>query len=134
MNQIVVLLSIKLYKMANILNVLPELQGDEMVYVQNLIDDMDNNQAHLFASVYRSRRRDPSTILIAIIIGFFGIGGIQRFMTKEIALGLLYLLTMGLCYVGTIVDLINYRKIAFNYNKGVAYDVANSVKQSGYNM
>jgi TM2 domain-containing membrane protein YozV len=120
--------------MANILNVLPELQGEEMVYVQSLIDDMDNKQAQLFASVYRSRRRDPSTILIAIIIGFFGIGGIQRFMTKEIALGLLFLLTVGLCYIGTIVDLINYRKIAFNYNRGVAYDVADSVKQNGYNI
>ena len=33
---------------------------------------------------------------------------------------ILYLLTLGLCYIGTIIDLVNYRKLAFEYNQEVA--------------
>jgi TM2 domain-containing membrane protein YozV len=45
------------------------------------------------------------TLLLALI-GFLGIGGIQRFYTGHIGLGVLYLLTGGLCGIGTIIDII----------------------------
>lgn len=102
--------------MANILNIMPELQADEMAYVQSLIQDMTDAQAQQFASIYRSRRRDPMLILATTLVGFFGIAGIQRFIVGQIGMGILYFLTGGLCFVGTIVDLINYRKLSFEYN------------------
>ena len=57
--------------MANVLKLLPELQGQEMSYIQELINDLDNEKAQLFANIYRARRRDPQLILITTILGFF---------------------------------------------------------------
>jgi len=62
--------------MAKIIEVLPELQGDEMLYVQNLIKDFDNEKAQMFASAYRARRKEPNLILITALLGFVGFAGI----------------------------------------------------------
>ena len=116
--------------MANIFQLMPMLQGDELAYVQGLIKDMNDNQAQLFAGVYNSRRRDPQTILLVTLLGFVGIAGVQRFLTDEIGLGLIYFFTAGLCLIGTIVDLVNHKRIAFEYNVQVANEVARTVKAS----
>ena len=54
---------------------------------------------------------------------FLGISGIHRFITGEIGMGILYLFTAGLCLIGTIVDLVNHQKLAFDYNRKVAEEV-----------
>ncbi len=110
--------------MAKVTDVLPELAGEEMVYVQNLIKDWADEKARNFANVYRTRRRDPQMILILTIIGFLGIAGVQRFITDQIGMGLLYFFTAGLCFIGTIIDLVNYQKLAFEYNQKKANEVA----------
>lgn len=112
------------------MNLLPELDGEEMMYVQNLLKDFSDQQAAQFASMYRSRRRDPQTILLVTIVGFLGFAGIQRFMTDQIGMGVLYFFTAGLCFIGTIVDLVNYKKIAFDYNQMQAQQLAVMVKGS----
>jgi TM2 domain-containing membrane protein YozV len=114
--------------MAKIIEILPELTGEEMVYVQNLMKDWDDEKARNFANVYRTRRRDPQMILIVTIVGLLGIAGIQRFVTNQIGMGVLYFFTLGLCYIGTIVDLINYQKIAFEYNQKMANEVASIIR------
>jgi len=116
--------------MATVLKLLPELQGQEMAYVQNLIKDMANDEAQLFANIYRTRRRDPQLILITTILGFFVIAGIQRFLVNQIGMGLLYLFTGGLCLIGTIVDLVNYQTLAFDYNRKIADEVSLMTKGS----
>ena len=82
----------------------------------------------MFATAYRSRRRDPQLILICTLLGFFGFAGIQRFLTNDIGLGILYFLTLGLCWIGTIIDLVNYQKLAFEYNQKMANEVIMMVK------
>lgn len=114
--------------MAKIIHIMPDLQGDEMVFVQKLIEDMDDEQARLFATAYRPRRRDPMLILLTTCLGFVIIAGVQRFILGQIGMGLLYLFTGGLCLIGTIVDLINYQKLAFEYNYKIAQQVATLVK------
>jgi len=114
--------------MARIIDVLPEVTGEEMVYIQNLLKDLDDEKARSFASVYRSRRRDPQMILILTIIGFLGFAGIHRMVLNQIGMGILYFFTGGLCFIGTIVDLVNYQKLAFEYNQKVANEVAVMVK------
>lgn len=114
--------------MAKIIDVLPEVTGEEMVYIQNLLKDLDDEKARSFASVYRSRRRDPQMILILTIIGFFGIAGIHRMVLNQIGMGILYFFTAGLCFIGTIIDLVNYQKLAFEYNQKVANEIALMVK------
>jgi TM2 domain-containing membrane protein YozV len=114
--------------MAKIIDVLPELQGEEMIYVQNMIKDMDNEKAQTFASVYRARRKEPNLILITALLGFVGFAGIHRMLINQIGMGILYLFTGGLCLVGTIVDLVNYQKLSFEYNQKVANEVILMVK------
>jgi len=116
--------------MANIFQLMPMLQGEELAYVQGLIKDMNENQTQLFAGVYNSRRRDPQTILLVTLLGFLGVAGVQRFITDQIGMGILYFLTAGLCLIGTIVDLVNYKRIAFEYNANIAQEVARTVKTS----
>jgi len=115
--------------MPNIFQLLPSLEGEEMSYAQSLINDMTDAQAQQFAMAYSARRKDPTTILILALVGFVGFAGLHRFMLNQIGMGILYFLTGGLCFIGTIIDLVNHRKLAFEYNSTVAQQVALMVKQ-----
>ena len=117
--------------MASVLQYMPQLEGDEMNFVQGLIKDMSENQAQQFANIYLNRRKDPQNILLFTLIGFLGISGVQRFVLGQTGMGILYLLTGGLCVIGTIIDLINAKRLAFDYNYKVAQEVAIVVK--GFN-
>lgn len=110
--------------MADVLRYMPELEGEEMLYVQNILDPMTDDQAATFAAAYRGQRRDPTTVMLLTLIGFIAIGGVQRFYLGQIGMGVLYLLTGGLCLIGTIVDLISHKKLAFEYNQRKAFDIA----------
>lgn len=116
--------------MANAMQLMPTLEGDEMVYIQGLIKEMSDNQAQQFANIYNSRRKDPQTILLTSLIGFIAIAGVQRFILGQVGMGLLYLFTGGLCFIGTIIDLVNHKKLTFEYNTKVAQQVAVMVKAS----
>ncbi|GAB2502205.1 TM2 domain-containing protein [Algoriphagus taiwanensis] len=108
--------------MANVLRHLPELEGMELGYIQGLMKNMDEDQASLFAQVYRARRKDSQMILILTLIGFFGFAGLHRFILGQVGLGILYILTVGLCFIGTIVDLVNYKSLAYEYNIKMAHE------------
>jgi TM2 domain-containing membrane protein YozV len=114
--------------MANFFQFLPELQGRELMFVQGLTKDYDDAQLMNFANIYRSRRRDPQLILLTTLLGFVGISGVQRFLTNQIGMGILYLFTAGLCFIGTIIDLINYQDIAMEYNMRMANEAAMLIK------
>ncbi len=114
--------------MANIYEILPEIVGEEQMYISSLIKNLDEKQAFQFANIYRARRKDPQIILLVTLVGFLGISGIQRFLTDQIGLGILYLLTGGICMIGTIIDLVNYKKIAFEFNQKQANQIAVMVK------
>jgi TM2 domain-containing membrane protein YozV len=114
--------------MPNVLQLMPTLEGDEMLYIQELIKDMNDSQVQQFAIAYMARRKDPSNILIFTVIGFVGFAGIQRFVLNQIGMGILYLFTLGLCYIGTIVDAVNHKKLAFEYNTKQAQQVASMIR------
>ena len=114
--------------MAKVLEVLPELTGEEMVYIQNMMNDWSDDRARSFANVYRARRKDPQVILVTALLGFIIVAGVHRFMLGQIGMGLLYLFTAGLCFIGTIIDLVNYQRLAFEFNQQVANEVAILVK------
>ena len=109
--------------MARVIDVLPELSGEEMLYVQALLKHMDDEKARSFASIYRTRRKDPQMILITALLGLFIVAGIHRFIMGQIGMGLLYLFTIGVCFIGTIVDLVNHQKLAFEHNQKMANEV-----------
>lgn len=113
--------------MANLLTLMPSLEPDELNFVQMLLKDADEGKQQQFAMIYNSRRKDPQTILLLTLIGFLGIAGVQRFVLDQIGMGLLYLFTAGLCFIGTIVDLVNHKSLSFEYNQKVARQVAGMV-------
>lgn len=115
--------------MSKVLKHLPELDGDEQVEVARLLNEMSDRQAEHFARIYRSRRREPVHILLLTVVGFVGAAGLQRLYLEKIGLGLVYLFTGGLCLIGTIYDLVKYRDLTDRYNRDVALEVAETVRQ-----
>jgi TM2 domain-containing membrane protein YozV len=66
--------------------------------------------------IYRSKRKDPQMILILCLLGLVGFAGIHRIVIGNIGMGILYFFTAGLCFIGTIVDTINHKELALEYN------------------
>ncbi len=114
--------------MAKMIDYLPELEGDEAAYISKVMQSMDDETADRFARVYRARRKEPQIVLLTSIIGFFGVAGVHRFILGQVGMGILYLLTGGLCVIGTIVDIINYKNLAFEYNRDIARDAVSMVE------
>ncbi len=113
--------------MSRVIRYMPEIEGDEQVEVARLIGSMNDQQVEQFSHAYRSRRKDPSTTLILTLLGFFIVAGIQRFYVGQMGMGLLYLFTGGLCFIGTILDTINHKKLVAEYNVRQAREVAQLV-------
>jgi TM2 domain-containing membrane protein YozV len=109
--------------MASLFEYLPELEGDEAIYIQKILEPMDEEAARTFSNIYRARRKDPVTILMMACVGFFGVAGIHRIFVGHIGMGILYLFTAGLCLIGTIVDVINYKSLTFDYNREIAREI-----------
>ena len=109
------------------LEYLPELEGDEAQYVGRLLEEIPDDRVEMFANIYKVRRKDPFLLLILALIGLIGVAGVHRFFVGHIGMGLLYFFTLGLCYVGTIVDIINYKNFSFEYNRKVALSVKNEM-------
>lgn len=104
---------------------IPSLTAEEFDFLQQVINDLPEDQMETFASIYNSKRRSPDHILLGGVIGFIGVAGVQRFMVNQIGMGILYLFTAGLCFIGTIVDLVNYKSLAFEYNQQMALEARN---------
>jgi TM2 domain-containing membrane protein YozV len=120
----ILLLILILIIMANVLLHLPELQGMELNHVQMLLKDLSDKQAQQFASIYRARRKDPQMVLLTCLVGLLGVAGIHRFIIGQIGMGILYFFTAGICFIGTIVDAVNYQSLAFEFNRQVANEVS----------
>lgn len=101
----------------NYLYSLSGIDQEEILFLQQLMKDMSESQEKSFLMIYQNRRKDPQTILICTLIAFLGIAGIQRFVLNQIGMGILYLFTGGLCLIGTIVDLVNYKKLTWEFNQ-----------------
>ena len=99
-----------------------------MNYVHSLLQNVSEEEAKVFAGVYRVRRRDPQTVLLFAVLGLFVIPGIQRFYVNQIGMGILYFLTLGLFFIGSIIDIINYRNLALRYNSRVAREALAAVQ------
>jgi TM2 domain-containing membrane protein YozV len=109
--------------MADILRVMPELEGEELLYVRGLVEPMTDDDAVLFANAYRSQRRDSTNVLLLTLLGFVVLAGLQRFYVGQIGMGIAYLLTAGFCFIGTIIDLINHKSLALKYNQEKAANI-----------
>jgi hypothetical protein len=113
--------------MSRNMHFLPELEGAERFFIQDLIEGMSTDEAQQFASAYRGRRKDPNTVLLAAIVGLVAIPGFQRFWLGQIGMGFLYLCTVGLFLVGSVVDIARHKKLALTHNQKVAQQIATNI-------
>ena len=100
------------------------ISPEELAYLEQLTKDFNEQQIKNFAMLYANKRKDPQDILLFTLLGFVGVSGVQRFVTGQMGMGILYLFTAGLCLIGTLVDLINHKSLAQEYNHRVALDSA----------
>ena len=99
-----------------ILKYLYDVTPEELVTINSRIKDFNEDEVAQFCMIYRSKRKDPQLILILCLLGLVGVAGVQRFVIGNIGLGVLYFITAGLCFVGTIIDAMNHKELALEYN------------------
>lgn len=109
---------------------LPGMTPEEMAFLQQGTTELNEEQKKYFYMVYAGKRMNPQNILLCTLLGFVVVAGVQRFMVGQIGMGLLYLFTGGLCFIGTIVDLVNYKSLADDFNRKMAYESFQITKMS----
>ena len=107
----------------NVFMSLPNISHEEFIYLSKLTSGFDEARLRNFIIQYGNRRKDPRTIMLATLLGLFVVAGIQRFLLNQTGIGVLYLLTGGLCFIGTIIDLVNYNSMTYDYNKQQAWEI-----------
>ncbi len=89
------------------------LPAEKIVFLKQKLAEADESKFALASSV---EFKDPTTILLISL--FLGTFGVDRFMLGDTGMGILKLLTAGVCGVLTIIDWFSVQKKAkeLNYN------------------
>lgn len=112
----------------SIIRIIPTVTPEELAYLAAFTEDLPMDKLNFFLGVYNGKRQRPETILLCTVLGFVGFNGIQRFLIGEIGMGILFFLTGGLCLIGTIVDLVNHKSLAFEFNQRMAIEAMHMIK------
>ena len=83
------------------------LPAEKIVFIKEKLKNVDEECFALISSV---EFKDPTTILLISL--FLGTFGVDRFMLGETGMGVLKLLTGGLCGILTIIDWFSVQKKA----------------------
>lgn len=91
--------------------------AEKMMYLRDRLATVDESKLSLLSTV---EFKDPTIILLVSI--FLGSLGIDRFMIGDTGMGILKLLTGGLCGVLTIIDwfVISKKTKELNFNNVMA--------------
>lgn len=89
------------------------LPAEKIVFLKQKLMEADESKFMLASSV---EFKDPTTLLLISL--FLGTLGVDRFMLGETGMGILKLLTCGVCGILTIIDWFSVQKKAkeMNYN------------------
>ena len=99
-----------------LLKYLFDISPEELLTINSHTKGFSDEELTNFCTIYRSKRKDPQTILILCLLGLVMVGGLHRFAIRHTGMGILYFFTGGLCLIGTIVDAINYQRLTMEYN------------------
>ena len=116
--------------MANVMELLPEIPASEQVAISGIVNGLPENSEPSFAMAYRAQRKDETTVLLLTLVGFVAVAGVQRFFLGQIGMGLLYLFTAGLCFIGTIIDVVNHKKLTNEHNVKIANEISMNLRSS----
>lgn len=91
--------------------------AEKIMYLKDKLRTMDEEKFSLVSTI---EFKDPTTILLVSI--FLGTLGIDRFMIGDTGMGILKLLTCGVCGIMTIVDWFSISKKTkdLNFNNVMA--------------
>lgn len=107
---------------------LPNLDGNERIFLHNVLGELPEDQQMNAVQLYKSKRKDPQMVLLTCLLGLVVVAGIHRFLLNQVGMGLAYLLTAGFCFIGTIIDAVNYQKLALEYNQQAAAEAVATIK------
>ncbi|MCU0404195.1 MAG: NINE protein [Chitinophagaceae bacterium] len=107
---------------------IPDLQPEELAVLNELMQGLDERQKEQLIMFYRTKRKDKQTMILLAAIGFLGVAGVHRFIIGDIALGILYIFTLGFCFIGTIIDIVNIGQMTNDFNRKQAVESANLVR------
>lgn len=83
----------------------------DLVILKQKMENLDESRVNIIQSI---ELKDPTTLLIiSLLIGGLGI---DRFMLKDTGMGVLKLLTFGVCGILTIIDWFTISKRTKQYN------------------
>ena len=77
-----------------------------------------NVNANVNAGYRLPPRKSKMVALILCILGFFGLAGFHRMYVGKVGSGVLHFFTAGLCYIGTILDLLSILSGGFRDSYG----------------
>jgi TM2 domain-containing membrane protein YozV len=109
---------------------LPGITPEELGFLQQATAELTENQHKYFYMSYTNKRKSPQDMLIFCIVGLCVVPGLQRFIVGQVGMGLLYLFTVGLCFIGSIIDLVNHKDLAMEYNRKMAFESHQIAKMS----
>ncbi|MES2061820.1 MAG: TM2 domain-containing protein [Bacteroidota bacterium] len=107
---------------------LPGITTEEMAVLHQATSSLSDTQKQTFYMIYSGKRKSAQDVLIFTLLGFILVAGVQRFLLGQVVMGIIYILTLGFCGIGTIVDLINHQSLANEYNQKMAYESFNIAK------
>ncbi|MBB2146286.1 hypothetical protein GM921_12365 [Pedobacter sp. LMG 31464] len=111
---------------------LPGISPQEYSYLQNATNGLNEQQVRTFLMIYSGKRKNPSDMLLFCVIGLCLVPGLQRFIIGQIGMGILYLFTAGLCLIGSIVDIINHKELAFEHNQKMVFESLQMTRMSNF--
>lgn len=89
------------------------------ITITNTNDSVNTNMnANVNAGIGLPARKSKMVALLLCILGFFGLAGFHRMYVGKVGTGVLHFLTCGLCYVGTVLDLISILSGGFRDSYG----------------
>ena len=91
--------------------------AEKIMYLKDKLRTIDEQKFSLISTI---DLKDPTTILIISL--FLGTFGVDRFMIGDTGMGVLKLLTLGVCGIMTIVDWFSIQKKVrdLNFNNVMA--------------
>jgi TM2 domain-containing membrane protein YozV len=89
---------------------------------------MTDQQKMMFMSQYNSDKKDRTIALVlSLLLGYLGV---DRFYVGDTGLGILKLLTLGVCGIMTLIDWFLIMGRADEYNRAKAQEIATVIKTS----
>ncbi len=92
--------------------------AQHLLLIRNKMEQMDDEKIAMIAA---AELKDPTMMMVVALLG--GWAGIHRFMLGDTGMGILMLLTGGVCGVLWFIDLFSIQKTTqeYNFNQLVAY-------------